>query len=287
MYIVSFDITFIENAVLLAKRLNIEFVQEMNPQPKDIVIVFGAYACPDVLVELQKKINLEYIIIQTAQYYGKEFDNKYYLELLNNNVALDWSKENIKRIKRHMPNLSFYSLFFYEFFIQNNLPDFESRHIDFYFNGEYSLERDLILKDFKFKNMEYNIVIDLSNNKNQKEVNDTLQNVKYVINLPTVKYIVLNIHYINKALYMGCNVVSFPGIDVDLHNLYKNYIYIVPRLCDFTLLVEQEPKKPIIDLIETHGVYQIEDMLKGLLYAEKKLKEKIKNKKLLNDNSSF
>jgi len=132
MYIVSFDKIFIENAILLSKRLNIEFIQEMNAQPNDIIIVFGAYVCADILVELQKKINIEYIIIQSSQYYGKEFDNKYYIELLHNNVALDWSKENIKRIKKHIPQLPFYSLFFYEFFICHDLTD--SRPIDFYFN---------------------------------------------------------------------------------------------------------------------------------------------------------
>ena len=41
MYIVSFDKIFIENAILLSKRLNIEFIQEMNAQPNDIIIVFG------------------------------------------------------------------------------------------------------------------------------------------------------------------------------------------------------------------------------------------------------
>jgi hypothetical protein len=135
------------------------------------------------------------------------------------------------------------------------------------------------------ENIEYNIVIDLSNNKNQQEVNETLKKVKYVINLPLVKDSVLNTHYINKALFMGCNVVSVPGIDIDINNLYQNYIYLVPRLCDFTLLLEQEPKKSILDLIETYGVYQIEDSIKGILYAEKKLKEKFKYEELLNDNS--
>ena len=55
MYIVSFDINFIENAILLSKRLNIQFVQEMNPQPNDIIIIFGASLCADILVEIQKK----------------------------------------------------------------------------------------------------------------------------------------------------------------------------------------------------------------------------------------
>jgi hypothetical protein len=57
-------------------------------------------------------------------------------------------------------------------------------------------------------------------------------------------------------------------------------------LCDFTLLIEQEPKDNIMKLIEKYSIYQIESNIKGIFYAEKKLKEKIKNKQSLNDNSS-
>lgn len=286
MYIVCFDHIFSENAILLSKRLNVEIVQQMNPQNNDIIIVFGACKVADVLVQIQGQLNVEYIIVQSSQFYSKDFDNKYYLDLLYNNSIIDWSKENIIRLKKNIPQLQVFSLYYYDFFVQNDLPDFDSRSIDFYFSGEYSKEREIILTDFKLKNSSYNIEIDLSNSiTNNMEYNEKLKNVKYVINLPLFKEEVLNTQLINKALYMGCNVVSLPSIDLELNDLYKNYIYIVPRLCDFTLLIEQEPRNNIIKLIENYGIYQIENNIKGLFYAEKKLKEKIKNKKLLNDNS--
>jgi hypothetical protein len=286
MYIVCFDHIFSENAILLSKRLNVEIVQQMNPQNNDIIIVFGACKVADVLVQIQGQLNVEYIIVQSSQFYSKDFDNKYYLDLLYNNSIIDWSKENIIRLKKNIPQLQVFSLYYYDFFVQNDLPDFDSRTIDFYFSGEYSKEREIILTDFKLKNSSYNIEIDLSNSiTNNMEYNEKLKNVKYVINLPLFKEEVLNTQLINKALYMGCNVVSLPSIDLELNDLYKNYIYIVPRLCDFTLLIEQEPRNNIIKLIENYGIYQIENNIKGLFYAEKKLKEKIKNKTLLNDNS--
>jgi len=286
MYIVCFDHIFSENAILLSKRLNVEIVQQMNPQNNDIIIVFGACKVADVLVQIQGQLNVEYIIVQSSQFYSKDFDNKYYLDLLYNNSIIDWSKENIIRLKKNIPQLQVFSLYYYDFFVQNDLPDIDSRSIDFYFSGEYSKEREIILTDFKLKNSSYNIEIDLSNSiTNNMEYNEKLKNVKYVINLPLFKEEVLNTQLINKALYMGCNVVSLPSIDLELNDLYKNYIYIVPRLCDFTLLIEQEPRNNIIKLIENYGIYQIENNIKGLFYAEKKLKEKIKNKKLLNDNS--
>jgi len=287
MYIVCFDPIFSENAILLSKRLNIELIQQMTPQDNDIIIIFGAYKVADVLVQIQEKINVEYLIVQSSQYYSKDFDNKYYVDLLHNNSIIDWSKENIIRLKKNIPQLQVFSLYYYDYFVQNELPEFNNRTIDFYFSGEYSKERELILTDFKLKNASYNVEIDLSNSiTNTLEHNEKLKNVKYLINLPLFKDEALNTHDINKALYMGCNVVSLPSVDVELNDLYKNYIYIVPRLCDFTLLIEQEPKDNIMKLIEKYSIYQIESNIKGIFYAEKKLKEKIKNKQSLNDNSS-
>jgi hypothetical protein len=287
MYIVCFDPIFSENAILLSKRLNIELIQQMTPQDNDIIIIFGAYKVADVLVQIQEKINVEYLIVQSSQYYSKDFDNKYYVELLHNNSIIDWSKENIIRLKKNIPQLQVFSLYYHDYFVQNELPEFNNRTIDFYFSGEYSKERELILTDFKLKNASYNVEIDLSNSiTNTLEHNEKLKNVKYLINLPLFKDEALNTHNINKALYMGCNVVSLPSVDVELNDLYKNYIYIVPRLCDFTLLIEQEPKDNIMKLIEKYSIYQIESNIKGIFYAEKKLKEKIKNKQSLNDNSS-
>jgi hypothetical protein len=58
-------------------------------------------------------------------------------------------------------------------------------------------------------------------------------------------------------------------------------------LADFSLLLEQEPKKPLMKLIEEYGALQIQSNLTALIYAEKKLNEKLKNKELTNGNPSI
>jgi hypothetical protein len=280
MYVVSFHAIFNENANILAHRLGVPFIQNMNVKDNDIIIVFGAHECADQLLDLQNKMNIEYIIIQTEQYNSKAFDNKYYCELLARNSALDWSKENIRRLKKQVTT-PFYSVYYYDCFVSESIPEFNSRPIDFFFCGSKSAERELILNDFKIKNLDYNIEFDLSYSyTNPLELNEKLKQVKYVINLPFYRENSLETQRINKALSMGCSVVSLPSSDRDMNDQYKDFVYFVPRLTDFSLLIEQPPKKPYIKLIEQFGAYQIQSNIEGIKYAEKKLNEKLEQKKL-------
>ena len=287
MYIVSFHSIFSENALILSKRLNIEFTQEFTPKEGDVVIVFGAHEVADKLVAIQQQVKLHYIIIQTEQFYGKAFDNKYYLELLENNALLDWSKENIKRIKKQIPDAKFYGQYFYDCFIQEELPAFESRPIDFFFCGSHNPAREAMLLQFKKENEEYNVEIDFSYSYvNQGEYTEKLKNVKYVINIPFYKDNVLETQRINKALSMGCRVISLPSIDNHLNQLYKEYVYFVPTLNEFSLLFEQEPKKTYLNMVEAFGAYHIQTSLNSILTAEKKLKEKIPANEVVNGDPS-
>ena len=77
MYIVSFSPIFNENALVLANRLGIQFIQNMAPKDNDIIIVFGAHDFADKLLAVKQSFKLEYIIIQTEQYNSRVFDNKY------------------------------------------------------------------------------------------------------------------------------------------------------------------------------------------------------------------
>ena len=162
MYIVSFNAMYAENSIILANRLGIQFVQDMNPKQNDIIIVFGAKECADKLLMIQQQLNVEYIIIQTEQFYGKGFDNKYYLDLVQKNSVLDWSKENVKKLKKFLPNTPFYSLYFYDYLINNDLPHFNTRPIDFFFYGSENKEIEKTLKDFKMSNLDYNVEYDLT-----------------------------------------------------------------------------------------------------------------------------
>ena len=276
MYVVSFSPIFNENAVVLANRLDVQFVQNMAPKDNDIIIVFGAHDVADKLLSVKQSLKLEYIIIQTEQYNSRVFDNKYYIELLTNSVALDWSKLNIKRLKSHLPT-PFYSIYFYDFFVPETIPEFDSRPIDFFFCGSGSKDREKTLIEFKKANSEYNIEIDLSYSYTATAVlNEKLSQVKYVINLPYYKDNALETQRIHKALSMGCRVVSLLSADKELNEKYNDFVYFVPRLSDFSLLLEQPPKKTYLQLSEEFGIQQIRSNIEGIRYAEIKLNEKLK-----------
>jgi hypothetical protein len=276
MYIVSFNPIFNENAAVLANRLGIQFIQNMSPKDNDIIIVFGAHDVADKLLAVKQNFKLEYIIIQTEQYNSRTFDNKYYIELLTLSVALDWSKLNIKRLKSHLPT-PFYSLYFYDFFVPEETPAFDTRPIDFFFCGSASKERVKILNDFKQENSEYKMEIDLSYSyTSPAELNEKLLNVKYVINLPYYKDNALETQRINKALSMGCKVISVFSADKELNEKYNDFVYFVHQLSDFSLLLEQPPKKTYLQLNELFGINQIRNNIEGIQYAEIKLNEKLK-----------
>jgi hypothetical protein len=277
MYIVSFHKIFNENAAILSQRLGVPFVQEMRVKNKDIIIVFGSHECADQLVQLQKSANIAFIIIQTEQYNSKQFDNKYYIELLQNkmNVSLDWSKENIRRLKKHF-STPCYSIYFYDFFSLETLPDFNSRPIDFFFCGALNKDREMILNDFKNKNSDYVVEFDFKYTYlNPLDLSEKLKSVKYVLNLPFYKENALETQRINRALSLGCQVVSLPSFDKDMNEQYNDFVHFVPRLADFSLLIEKEPKKSYLELMKQFGAFQIQSNVEGIRLAEKKLNEKL------------
>jgi hypothetical protein len=277
MYIVSFHKIFNENAAILSQRLGVQFVQEMRPKPKDIIIVFGAHECADQLIQIQNMINVGIIVIQTEQFHSKAFDNKYYVELLRhkNTVCLDWSKENIKRLKKQLNN-TFYSVYFFDFFSLEVIPDFDERPIDFFFCGAPNKERESLLLNFKNKNPDCNIEIDFKYSYlNPLELSEKLKTVKYVLNVPFYKENALETQRINRALSLGCQVVSLPSFDFDMNDQYSDYVHFVPRLTDFSTLIEKEQKKTYVDLMKDFGAFQIQSNIEGIRLAEKKLNAKL------------
>lgn len=270
---------FNENANTLAQRLAIPFVQEMKPKPNDIIIVFGAQECADKLLAIQDAMPIHYIIIQSEQFHSKVFDNKFYLRLLQQNSALDFSKENVKRLKKHIPT-PFYSIYFYDFF-QSETPKFEDRTIDFFFCGSKSPERERLLNELKRNHPDNTFEIDFSYSYiNPLELNEKLKQVKYVVNIPYYKDNALETHRINRAISMGCQVISMPSYDKDLNSKYEPYIHIFPHLSDFSLLLEQDTKKTYVQMMDDFGIYQIQSNMNGIKLAEKKLNEKIALQKL-------
>ncbi len=270
MYVVSFHSIFNENAILLSKRLKIPFITEFNPQDGDIIIVFGIHEHADKLYFIQCATKIHYIIIQTEQFSSKVFDNKYYMELIQRNPLLDWSRYNVERLKSKL-DLKIYSLYFYDF-ITHDTPDWNSRPIDFFFCGSANEERKEMLESFKKENPTARIEIDLSYSfVNPILLLEKLKQVKYVLNLPYYADNSLETHRINRALSAGCEVLSLYSKDIHLNRQYEPYVHFVKKFSDFTFLLEIERKGDYSALMEDFGLKAIESNLRGILYAAKTL----------------
>lgn len=274
MYVVSFHSIFNENAILLAKRMKIPFITEFNPQDGDIIIVFGIHEQADKMYFIQSVKKIHYIILQTEQFPSKVFDNKYYMELIQQNPLLDWSRYNVERLKTKL-ELKIYSLYFYDF-ITPETPDWDSRPIDFFFCGAANEERKLMLETFQKENPTARIEIDLSYSfVNPLLLLDKLKQVKYVLNIPYYQDNALETHRINRALSAGCEVVSLYSKDTYLNKQYNPYVHFVKDLSDFTFLLEIERKGDYAALLQDFGLKSIESNIRGILFAAKTLTKPI------------
>lgn len=284
MYIVTFHPIFNENANILSQRLGIPVIQEMTPKNDDIVIIFGAHEQADKLLFIQQSLNIKYIIIQSEQFESKVFDNKYYMELIQTNPIIDWSKTNVEKLKSKL-NVKVYGLYYYDFFLIEDEKKFEDREIDFFFTGAYSKQREMIINEFIENNKNYKYEIDFSYNyKNPIDLTNKLKNVKYVINIPFYKGNVLETHRINKALSLGCEVISTYSTDESMNRKYEPYVHFVKELNDFSLLFELDRKSNYVKLMEDFGKRDIEGTIKSLLFAEKTIVE-YRNKLQMNEQN--
>jgi hypothetical protein len=269
MYVVSFHSIFNENAVLLSRRLGIPFITDLNPQDGDVIIIFGAQEQSDKLFYLQKMKKIHFIIIQTEQFSSSVFDNKYYMELIENNSLLDWSRYNVERLKSKI-NLKVYSFYFFDFMESEN-TEWETRPIDFFFCGAANEERKKILEEFKKENPTAKIEIDLSYSyTNPSLLVEKLKTVKYVINIPYYGDNSLETHRINRALSVGCEVISLYSKDKYLNKNYAPYVHFVKELGDFTFLLEHDRKGNYRALMEDFGFKAIETNLNGIHHAIRK-----------------
>lgn len=273
MYVVSFHPIFNENAMVLAKRLNIPFIVDLTPKQDDIIIIFGAHEQADKLVLIQQNIRISYIIIQTEQFESKVFDNKYYMQLIETNSILDWSIINVQRLKTKI-NTKVYSLYYYDFFGVDNIKPFHERKIDFFFSGAKNADRENMINQFKLSNPNAIFEIDYNYSfSNPVDLTNKLLNVKYVLNIPFYKNNSLETHRINRALSLGCEVVSLLSADEDMNKKYEPYVHFVSRLSEFSTLFEIEPRSNYKKLLEDFGRREIENNLRAILFAQKNILE--------------
>lgn len=263
MYVVSFHSIFNENAVLLAQRLKIPYITELNPQEGDVIIVFAAHEQADKLCFIQEVKKVKFILIQTEQFPSKIFDNKYYMELVQNNPMLDWSRYNVERLKQKI-DIKVFSFYFFDFVAIPN-TDWDSRPIDFFFCGAATEDRKRLLAQFQEENSWAKCEFDLSYAYTSPPVLfEKLKQVKYVLNLPFYADNSLETHRINRALSAGCEVISTYSKDKFLNKKYEPYVHFVKELDEFTVLLEQDRKGDYKALMEDFGQKMIDSNLRAI-----------------------
>ena len=273
MYVVSFKACFNENATILASRLKIPFISDLSPKSEDIMIVFGALEQADKLVLIQKNIGCSYIIVQSERFESDAFDNKYYVELLENNPVLDWSRLNTEKLKSKL-NTKVFSFYFYDFLGNSDLPTLESRPVDFFFTGEPNEIQKTLLEEFKKTNPRSTVEFD-TKYENPRDLFDKLKTVKYVIQMPSNS--VPDTYTIHRALSAGCEVISL-DMDASISPKYRSYVHIVNRLTDFTLLLEVERRGNYEKFMNEYGLIEIENNLRSIIFAHKTIMESRKPK---------
>ncbi len=268
MYVVSFHSIFNENAVLLAQRLKIPYITELNPQEGDVILVFAAHEQADKLCFIQEVKKVKFILVQTEQFPSKIFDNKYYMELVQQNALLDWSRYNVERLKKNI-DIKVFDFYFFEFVAIPN-TDWDSRPIDFFFCGAATEDRKRILTQFQEENAWAKCEIDLSYSYTSPPVLfEKLKQVKYVLNLPFYGDNSLETHRINRALSAGCEVISTYSKDKYLNKKYEPYVHFVKELDEFTPLLEHTRRGDYKALLEDFGQKMIESNVRAIQTIDK------------------
>lgn len=262
VYVINAHPIFSENAICFSSKFKIPIIRDLNPKSGDIYIVFGAHEIIQELMYYQKNHNILYIIMNSEQISSPFLKNKYYIELMKQNILFDYNKLTSKYLKE-THNLVTMSYFFFEFIkaeINKDAAEEHNRDIDILFVGSHIPAREKLFNDLKKEFPEKNIEFDfLWKYKNPLDMKDVLQKSKYVINMPYYVNNTLETHRINNALSCGCKVVSLPSCDDDADEYYKDYIYFTDNIVEWFKIEKMVILPPLKDY--THLVLDLNNKL--------------------------
>ena len=269
VYIINSHSIFSENAVCLSTKLNIPIIKDLEPKDGDVYVVFGAHEIANQLLDIQSRFKIVYIVFNSEQIGSPFFYNKFYIELLKNNVLIDYNHLTSKYLKDTY-NIKTYSYFFFEFFGFDSETKVE-KTIDIFFTGSINPKREQIKKQLLESFPNKNIVFDFDwSYKTSMELKEVLLKTKYVINIPYYENNTLETHRINSALACGCEVVSLPSKDKHANKYYEDYVWFVDDLVDWFKSEHEAHIKKYNDLVK--------DLSQKLLPHNLHVIEKIKNK---------
>lgn len=246
-YIVCCHPIFAENAVCLSNKVDIPIINKIDPVEGDVYIIFGAHMMSEQFVELQKRVKVGYIILNSEPENNMYLKNKSYIHLLKTNPVFGYDKPSIEYLKSEF-NVNCLSSFYFEF--MKVAEEDTERPIDILFVGTKSEEREALKLSLerKYPSKKIVFVFDESLLASDKMKN-ALLNAKIVINTPFYKNKSLETHRIHNALSAGCIVVSHNECHSDLLKYYDEYITFTDSLVDFDF-DDVKPKKPYEDLVK-------------------------------------
>lgn len=222
--IITFSKYFIENANELSKELNIPVVYVL--EPNKCYGVFSSHDCAKELLEGQIRQHISYVIYQTENIESIYFKNKYYIELLKRNKVLQYSPYTSNKCKElYNINCDGYFNFKYEKKSRTTtVADGDGtplRDIDILFFGCITKKRYDILKEIQNT---FNLNIYVTGDAFNEDLENLLFRSKYVINISAYENSVLETHRINKALALGCKVISNYSVDEKMNTKYKEHV---------------------------------------------------------------
>jgi len=228
--IINAHAIFTENAICLSKRTGWVIEKDLNPQPDDLYVVFGAHEIAHQLIQMettfpnlsgvQEAKPLKFIIMNSEQEQSQFLKNKYYLELMKKNVVINFTEDTFLE-KYGIRSLATYAFESINFEMQLD------RVYDYTFIGSYTEKREQIINELKEKYPDKTFFIDFEwKHKEIETLTKILHQSKCVLNIPYYENSSLETHRINKALSCGCDVISF----TKSHEDYLNHVHFINHL---------------------------------------------------------
>lgn len=236
VYVINSHPIFSENALCFSNKLKIPLATDLKPKNGDIFIVFGAHEIVQELMYFQRNFNILYIIMNSEQISSPVLKNKFYIELLRQNILFDYNKLTSQYFKDTY-DIKTMSYFFFEFIqaeINKDAAEEHIRDIDIFFTGSKTPEREKLFNSLKKEFPEKNIVFDFEwSYKSPLVMKEVLHKSKYVVNMPYYCNNTLETHRINNALSCGCRVVTLPSSDDEADEYYKDYAYFTDNIVEW------------------------------------------------------
>jgi hypothetical protein len=148
-----------------------------------------------------------------------------YMDVLKNNVVLDYSAHNVEFLKHigveafHLP-----------YGLHDGLKRFSSKpiheqDIDVLFVGSFSPRRDSIINELARRHK-----VTWAQSMHGVELDDLCSRARVHLNIHGQDRYLLEVVRLNYLLANGQNIVSEPGIDEDVNMLYKQHVHLTYNL---------------------------------------------------------